>query len=374
MRCLSRKIALVKRWLIGLAMVLLAAVPVAAADPFEIGGVEVDVTAPSAALARDQAIAEGERRAFETLLDRLVAADVRASVKAPERPALQAMIQDFSIASEKASTVRYIATMVVRFDAEAVQGWLIEQGVPFAATPSDPVVVVPVWEAGGTVTLWDDPNPWRDAWDAGADAAVMVPTILPEGGLADVATLTARQALDGDAAALIALAERYETTESLVAYARLIADTRSGTTIVAVTAGRFGPEGRRWLADVNVRPEPGEDRDAALRRAVAAVVQEVDQRWKQDATVSAGHAEELEVVVPIASLRDWVDVRRQLEAMVVVRDLDVLMLASDVVRVRLLFVGDMEQLTKALAAAGLTLTQGAPDWVLAPPARDGAGR
>ncbi len=374
MRCLSRKIALVKRWLIGLAMMLLAAVPVAAADPFEIGGVEVDVTAPSAALARDQAIAEGERRAFETLLDRLVAADVRASIKAPERPALQAMIQDFSIASEKASTVRYIATMVVRFDAEAVQGWLIEQGVPFAATPSDPVVVVPVWEAGGTVTLWDDPNPWRDAWDAGADAAVMVPTILPEGGLADVATLTARQALDGDAAALIALAERYETTESLVAYARLIADTRSGTTIVAVTAGRFGPEGRRWLADVNVRPEPGEDRDAALRRAVAAVVQEVDQRWKQDATVSAGHAEELEVVVPIASLRDWVDVRRQLEAMVVVRDLDVLMLASDVVRVRLLFVGDLEQLTKALAAAGLTLTQGAPDWVLAPPARDGAGR
>lgn len=374
MRCLSRKIALVKRWLIGLAMMLLAAVPVAAADPFEIGGVEVDVTAPSAALARDQAIAEGERRAFETLLDRLVAADVRASIKAPERPALQAMIQDFSIASEKASTVRYIATMVVRFDAEAVQGWLIEQGVPFAATPSDPVVVVPVWEAGGTVTLWDDPNPWRDAWDAGADAAVMVPTILPEGGLADVATLTARQALDGDAAALIALAERYETTESLVAYARLIADTRSGTTIVAVTAGRFGPEGRRWLADVNVRPEPGEDRDAALRRAVAAVVQEVDQRWKQDATVSAGHAEALEVVVPIASLRDWVDVRRQLEAMVVVRDLDVLMLASDVVRVRLLFVGDMEQLTKALAAAGLTLTQGAPDWVLAPPARDGAGR
>ena len=374
MRCLSRKIALVKRWLIGLAMVLLAVLPVAAADPFEIGGVEVDVTAPSAALARDQAIAEGERRAFETLLDRLVAADVRASIEAPARPALQAMIQDFSIASEKASAVRYIATMVVRFDAEAVQAWLIEQGVPFAATPSDPVVVVPVWEAGGTVTLWDDPNPWRDAWDAGADAAVMVPTILPEGGLADVATLTARQALDGDAAALIALAERYETTESLVAYARLIADTPSGTTIVAVTAGRFGPEGRRWLADVNVRPEPGEDRDAALRRAVAAVVQEVDQRWKQDAIVSAGHAEDLEVVVPIASLRDWVDVRRQLEAMVVIRDLDVLMLASDVVRVRLLFVGGLEQLTKALAAAGLTLTQGAPDWVLTPPVRDGAGR
>ncbi len=374
MRCPSRKFAVAKGWMIGLALALLACVPLAAADPFEVAGVAVDVTAESAAQARDQAIAEGERRAFEALLDRLVAADVRGSVQTPDRPVLQGLVKDFSIASEKTSAVRYIATLVVRFDAEAVQGWLIEQGVPFAATPSDPVVVVPVWEEGGRVTLWDDPNPWRDAWDADAGAAPMVPTLLPAGDLADVATLTARQALDGDAAALAALAARYEATDSLVAYARLVADTRSGTTIVAVTAGRFGPEGRQWLADVNVRPEPDEDRDAALRRAVAAVVQEVDQRWKQDATVSAGGTEELEVVVPIASLRDWVDVRRQLEAMVVVRDLDVVMLASDRVRIKLVYVGDIEQLARALGDSGLALIQDPPDWVLVPPARDGAGR
>ena len=173
MNCLPCKIALAGRAVAALALLILATA-VAAADLFEVRDVEVDVTADSAALARQQAIAEGERKALEILLDRLVAGE--ADVALPEGPQLQALIQDFSIVSEKASAVRYIATMVVRFDADAVRAWMVEQGVPFAARPSEPVVVVPVWEADNSLTLWDDPNPWREAWDESTASASLVPT------------------------------------------------------------------------------------------------------------------------------------------------------------------------------------------------------
>ena len=97
-------------------------------------------------------------------------------------------------------------------------------------------------------------------------------------------------------------------------------------------------------------------------------------RWKQTSTVASGTAAELEVVVPITSLRDWVDVRRQLEDMVVVRDLEVVMMASDFVRARLRYVGDTGQLAAALADAGLSLEERGADWLLHPAPRQGAGR
>lgn len=124
-----------------------------AAAPYEVTGVPVDVTAADAATARDQAIIEGQRKAFTMLMERLVGTEQAASIPTPTDAQLSSMVQDFEVESERLSAVRYIGVMTFRFDSAAIDAAMgrssqTDGGVVTDAVPSGPVrtlsVVVPI--------------------------------------------------------------------------------------------------------------------------------------------------------------------------------------------------------------------------------------
>ena len=177
-----------------------------AEDLFTVAGVEVDITASSAAEARKKAMAVGEARAFGLLLKRLTLKRDRARLPKLEQGEIATYLRDFQVADEKTSPVRYLAKLTFRFKARDIRSLLRDFALDFAETPSKPVLLLPVFRAVGVVSLWDDPNPWRRAW-AGLDkAAGLVPLKMPFGDLTDIATIGAEQAVNGDAQRLEALA------------------------------------------------------------------------------------------------------------------------------------------------------------------------
>jgi hypothetical protein len=134
-------------------LMALGSAPATAAAPYEVTGVAVDVTAADAATARDQAIVEGQRKAFTMLMERLVGTEQAPSIPTPEDAQLSSMVQDFEVESERLSSVRYIGVMTFRFDAAAVDAAMgrpsdATGGVITDAVPSGPVrtlgVVVPI--------------------------------------------------------------------------------------------------------------------------------------------------------------------------------------------------------------------------------------
>jgi hypothetical protein len=170
----------------------------AQADVFVVRGIKVDVTAASTAVARDKALAMGERAAFRELLERLT-----LRVDHPRLPAfsandIAAFVTDFEVAEEKASAVRYLATLNYNFKADDVRRLLIDRQIAFAETTSKPVLVLPVYQAAGFLLLWDDPNPWRKAWTERPEKFSLVPSILPKGDLPDIAMIGPEQAVAGD--------------------------------------------------------------------------------------------------------------------------------------------------------------------------------
>jgi len=201
-----------------LGSALVAGGPARAANPYEVTGVPVDVTAADAATARDQAIVQGQRKAFGMLMEQLVGADKAATIQTPSDAALANMVQDFEVESERLSSVRYIGVMTFRFDADSVNALI---GRP-------------------------------------ADSSV----------------------------------------------------------------------------DVNA------------------------------GTIPTGPTQTLSVMVPIASLRDWVEVRRRLAGIPVVQRAEVRTLARTEGELNLVFVGDPTQLAQALAQRQLSLSQDAQQWTL----------
>lgn len=114
---------------------------------YTVGGVTVDVTADSAAAARDAAIMLGQRIAFDRLMSQLTDPQSAAALPRLTDAEISDLVSDFEVESERASAVRYIGKLSYRFKGDPVRALLEQRGVQYAVMPTAPVLVVPVLEA-----------------------------------------------------------------------------------------------------------------------------------------------------------------------------------------------------------------------------------
>ena len=350
------------------ALFAILSTPVQAALPgqFEVLGVLVDVTADSAQTARIQALALAEKKAFKQLLKRLTLQVYHDRLPAASAAEITALVIDFSVADEKASRVRYLARLDYHFRASGVRSLLDAAGIPYAETVSKPVLMLPVYQAAGALSLWDDPNPWRSAWNAlGAKgAAGLVPMVLPVGDLQDVRTIGAEQAIEGDMQRLEEVAKRYSASDVVVAHGILRMDSYNGLPELEVYLTRFGSALQEHTVVKSFSARVDEPINALLDRAAVALKGQVEDNWKQDNLIQAGLAQVLPVQVRVNGLKDWVSVQGRLNGVAIVRQAELVLMRRDQVRLNLHFIGDAEQLALSLDQADLTLWEEAGIWYL----------
>lgn len=343
-----------------LAVVLSGALAVndgraAEADVFTVRGVDVDVTAETAAAAREQALADGHVAALRRLFERLL---VREDLpRAPDLPASQVvpLVQDFGVDDERTSDVRYLASLTFRFKPDAVRALLRRSGLAHAETQSKPMVVVPVFGPAGQAQLWEESNPWREAWTLRPSGDGLVPLVVPLGDLADIAALDVDRALAGDRAAAAALARRYGGEDAVVAQAVLQGDPEAGAATLQVGTTRLGGRAQETALD-SFTQQPEEDLAGLLARAADAVDRRIQQAWKQDNLLRPGAQRVLAVAVPHAGLSEWLEVKRRLRGVAAVQRSDVTTMSRGRSELRLTYAGSEAQLARALEQSDLALT------------------
>jgi hypothetical protein len=120
-----------RKWIVAvliiasLGVLVLPVSPALAANIYEIQGIAVDVTAGTAAAARKKALADGEASAFRRLLERITLLEDRHRLPTFKGSDISTFVQDFSVADEKTSSVRYLATLSYRFKRRDVRELLI---------------------------------------------------------------------------------------------------------------------------------------------------------------------------------------------------------------------------------------------------------
>lgn len=349
-------------WLLSVLALAFGAVPPALAqgvgDAFTVRGVDVDVTAASPQAAKDQAIAEGQNRAFRQLLERLTQPADHARL--PKADGTQ-YVRDFSVTSERSSATRYIASLNVRFNPAAVRKLLQGAGIAYAEPRNRVLVVVPVYKpAGGRPVLWDDPNPWRAAW-SGLGGGGLVPIVVPTGDLADVQTISADQALAGNPEAMQTLGARWRTSDVLVAVA---APSANGKTLdVSLIASPGAPKPSDTLS---YQMNEGETPDGLLARAVRDIDRGIDTVFKQPNLLQFDRSASLSTLVPLTGMDEWLTVRERLGRVSQVRRWELVSLSKAEAALVLHTVGEQEQLNAALANAGLRLEFSDGFWIMRP--------
>lgn len=354
----------------GLAMLALAAVSAGTAgaqDLFEVTGIPVDARAADELQAKQEGIAEAQQQALQIVFRRLVSPEDVARLPEVTSDMLISMVRDFDISDEKFGGGRYLATLSVRFEPEKVAEVLRSQGIPFAMTRSQPVVVLPVIDIGTARRLWDDPNPWREAWAGQLPHPGLFTLVMPIGDLSDVAAINVNLALAGDPVALEEIASKYDAAGTMVAVATINRSSGSGRFAdVTLTFSGGGYDGRT----IRRRYSGSGELQGFLNQVVGQLLSDLEAGWKKSNLLDFSQEERISVLVPIKGLDNWIEIRDRLSAMARIQKVSVARMTVAEAEVDIVYVGTTDQLRSALALQGLELVfqPESPLWVLRPTA------
>jgi len=346
--------------------VLLASSAFAADEVFTVANVPVDATAATAAQARERALQEGQRRAFQHLLQRLTPASERGRLPQPSDTVIADLVRDFEIAGEKTSTVRYIAALTVRFQPDDIRALLHQSGVPFSETPSKPVLVLPIVESSQGQVL-SETTDWYAAWAKFVPGDGLVPFILPGNADEVAAVIPPNQASAANQRVLTDLANRSGAGSVLVAVAREHPGA-NGQVAADVSAVRFGAGVGEETFVAPFAPQAGDSTPtAALDRAVIATTGQIEESWKKSSLLRFDSSlRSIAARVPLGDMGALVAVERGLDGLAPIRRVDILRIGRDEAEIRLSFIGDEDQLKLLLAQRDLSLRSDGAGYVLTP--------
>ena len=333
----------------------------AQSDLFTVRNVPVDARARSTSDARNQGLQSGQIDALDRLFRRLVPWSFHS-----ELPTLTArdsidLVQDFSVTNERSSSIRYLADLTVRFWPDSVRSVLRFANVPFAETIAKTVVVVPLYQESVVADpiLWEDPNPWRDAWYQLPVAEGLVPRQLPFADLEDLTTLRTDDVVARDRTLLRQWASRYGSNDAVIASASLVGSLGAESVRVTLYFTRSGLEqridvpatgGQTW-ADLFV---------AAAREAWATI----EDEWKQENMLQFGVNSQITALVPLTGLEDWLAVKNRLLQVPSIDRYELQAITRDRAQVTLYYLGDEGQLELAMAQTDLALVWQDEAWII----------
>lgn len=345
---------------LGIALLLFAlSAPLAtarAADIYTVTDIRVDERASDEVSAKSNGIAKGQRDALRVLLERMTLRADHGRLPTATDEVVSRTLRDFAVSDEKFGGGRYLATLSVRFNPEQVRVILRAAGVPFAEVQSRPNLLLPVYQHAGTTVLWDEPNPWFDAWLRREMPVGLVPLILPLRDLSDISEISADQAIAGEDGRLQAIAEKYNAFGTVVALVQPTVDPVTNVpTLELVTATHLRGEPARVLTRT-VRGSEGEEMEALFDTAAGEMIVDLEEAWKRDNLEQPGSQQQIRVVVPITRLSQWLDVKRKMSSVPSVKELTVARLSVREAEVDVKFLGQPEQLRRALAQKDLDMT------------------
>ncbi|MCB1884570.1 MAG: DUF2066 domain-containing protein [Geminicoccaceae bacterium] len=312
-----------------------------AADAYVIRGIDVDATAADAVSARTQAMDEAQAEGLRRLMGALSEGGTDATLPSLEGVDLDRYVRSIDVEKEQVAATRYVATLAVAYDRDAVDRLMQGARAPVVLRPTRPLLVVPVVEGNAPGDAWA--AAWR-ADDLGL-------------GLLDVVVAQGDAGIDE--AALRDLAARNGTDDAVVVEAGpLDPNEPEGPVayrLVEATGWPKGPiEGRAVAVD------GGDPYRLAAEQALARL----EEAWKKGNLVRLDRAATLSVRVPLAGLREWVQIRRGMERLPEIREVVIDALSQREATLRLRYVGGREQLLDALARQGLRLSRELDGWRL----------
>jgi hypothetical protein len=240
--------------------------PVDSTSNFEVLGVEVDVTADSAAKARTEGWRRAQSEGWKMLWARTTN---RPPAQAPalSDSVLNGIVSGIIVENEQIAPGRYIARLGVLFDRARTGQMLGVQGL---SRRSAPMLVIPVLETGGAPYSFEFRNEWQAAWARFRTAGSPVDYVRPSGAGADPLLMNPMQVRRRARGWWRLLLDQYGAADIVVPEVRL-ARLYPGGPAIGTFSARYGPD-HRPLGRFELRAEDS----AGIARMMDEGVRRID--------------------------------------------------------------------------------------------------
>lgn len=347
---------------------------------YQITGIEVDVTAKTAAAARTLAIETAERKAFEQLAEQFQASLPTDKINNAD---IGALVQNFDVEQEKFSATRVIGRYTVQFRPAATRRYFDKLGVNYIEKMPDSVLVLPVTHLGKRFILWEEPTPWRGTWESGNRKRDSL--IIPTGDLEDVKIISTNEAIGGKAASLHALIEKYSAKGGAVVTILTPATNKDSGKLESSfydADGDYITTETTQLDPVAADTKPEAryaDLAGDLRKSIAAHMKETKNNSKEGGAASVSEEiptgtekpnapphETLAVTTTVNSLPEWAMIKRQIDSLPMVDNTILTTITRGSAKFDLTYHGDLRNLQSALSDQNMALGQSGEkgDWLL----------
>lgn len=223
--------------------------PIDSASTFEIGGIEVDVTADNAEKAREEGWRQAQSKGWKALWAKTNGRPVEQAPGLTDA-ALNGLVSGIVVEQEQIGPKRYIATLGVLFD-RARTGQLL--GVSGSVRRSAPMLVVPVMLTGSSFQSFESRNEWQKAWARFRTGSSPVDYVRPTGSGIDPLLLNVSQTRRPGRGWWRMLLDQYGAADVITPEVHLKRYYPGGPAVATFTA-RHGPD-NRFLGRFTLRVE-----------------------------------------------------------------------------------------------------------------------
>jgi Uncharacterized protein conserved in bacteria (DUF2066) len=346
-------------------------------DPYTVRGILVDATAATTPQAQTRAINDGQRRAFYTLLRKLVPAAYHLDIPVVSDDDITPMVASFQVADERTAPQRYLADLTFEFKRQEIRKILRDSNLPFSEAVARPLLVLPVYNEGNRKVLWEEPNPWRTAWedviDFGVrpevaevsldDAAQVLaqPVLVPAGDFADIQAIDVNQAVSLNENAIARIEKNYETTGTLVISAWFREDS-NGKPILDISRQRSG----QFSTTVIDTYQGTDDPEFLMQSAILDILQKLQEEWKQNNIIDFSVENTLAVTTQVSNLENWLELQERVTDISSVSSIRTIELSVNRAFWYITFLGSVDQLQTSLAQQNIQLVDNNGYWTLDP--------
>ncbi len=363
------------RLLLGACLALCVGAAQAEETPYTVSKIAVDVTAKNAVAAKANAMAEAEKRGLNTVLRRIVPFSFYPKLPDLQPEQVEGAVNSISIRKEQYSTTRYIATLDVIFNEEAVKQLVGSLGVPTSEEQAPTISILPLVIEGNQVKSGVN-DPWRQAWlNLDLTHGLTPATVLqPRPGL-ELGMV--RAVLAGDPSAFAAVQGDYGSAPLVIA----IGQAEDGGQFITRLAGSDGVGRINYGRSDKFGGAPPK---AAAQQAASFAYAVLENRWKATQAspeqVAPARYEEgappqaapqqgepgriVTAVVQFAGLKEWQQIRGRLAQVPGLQGLEVNSLSARTASITFDYAGSLGRLQKVLADSGFSFENGEENFVL----------
>ena len=317
-----------------------------AADEKYAVEIKVDVSDENASIAREKALNSATRAAVNAIAKKLSTTDGAKKIADMTDAQIINFVKETSVISEKNSDVRYMAELKIMVNEELLKEYMKEREIPVISQKSTSVLIIPIFRefADDAPLLWEDNNPWRQAWDNSTNNSA-IQFLSVSHNQNHQSLIDAKQASDADYYALESLSKA-----SGIENVYVLDASYKGVEGLSIIASSLS--GDKFEFEVNGTKSSS---DELFKKAVQQSCIEIEQHLLSKESQQPEKQNEIVILYHYPSLKYWISAEQKIKNITGISNIQVQAMTPGKTQFKIFYSGSPKSLKEQFKSIGYNL-------------------